>query len=174
MAKFIPIILGTGREGNKSQLVARFIMKKMQSSEIETKVITPAEVLERNFTARLGKEISSPNEKELNYQKDIMKSDAIVIVSPEYNRSFPGELKLLLDLLYPEYKGKKFFIVGVSDGPIGGARAVDSLLHVVVGLEGVPIKPNLFFTNVLEIFDESGEIKDEKFTERVEKFVKSL
>lgn len=170
---FIPILLGTGREGNQSSKVANYILNAMKEKGIETEIISPLDYLVNSFTERLGKERQF-DEKGKKYQEIIKKADSIVVVTPEYNRSFPGEIKLMIDLLYEEYKGKRFYFVGVSDGLTGGVRAVESLMHAVVGVEAVPIKPKLFFPFVLEVFDEQGNLVKEEFKDRVSRFVEGL
>lgn len=55
------------------------------------------------------------------------RADGLVIVSPEYNHGYPGEMKLMLDQLYKEYNRKPVGICGVSSGALGGARMVEQL-----------------------------------------------
>ena len=50
------------------------------------------------------------------------RSDALVIVAPEYNHGYPGMLKHVLDTNLHEYVHKAVGVVGVSAG-FGGARA---------------------------------------------------
>lgn len=170
---FIPILLGTGRTGNQSSKVANYIANVMKEKGIETEIVSPRDYLVNFFTERLGKEREFDDKGKM-YQEIIKRAESIVVVTPEYNRSFPGELKLMLDLLYEEYKGTKFYFVGVSDGLTGGVRAVESFMHAVTGVEAIPIKPKLFFPFVLEVFDEQGNLVKEEFKERVEKFVEGL
>lgn len=165
----IPVILGTGRKGNSSSNVALLIVKRIKASGNKSQLVDPNDHLKNFFTERI--DIERKGEK---YKKIIEKADSIVVVIPEYNRSFPGELKLLVDSLYMQYKGKKFYMIGVSSGGTGGSRAVESFIHVVVGLQGVPVKPNLIFPNVGDLFDKKGKLTDEKTSERVDQFVESL
>lgn len=53
--------------------------------------------------------------------------DAIILVTPEYNSSFPAPLKNALDYLYDEWQRKPVVIVGYG-GASSGTRAVHSLL----------------------------------------------
>ena len=170
---FIPILLGTSREGNQSSKISNYISSVMKEKGFETEIVSPKDYLKNFYTERLGKEREFDDTGK-KYQEIIKRADALIVVTPEYNRSFPGELKLLLDLLYEEYKGKRFYFVGVSDGLTGGVRAVESFMNAVVGVEAIPVKPKLFFPFVLEVFDEEGNLVKEEFKERVEKFVDSL
>jgi NAD(P)H-dependent FMN reductase len=60
-------------------------------------------------------------------QKKAWHADGFIIVSPEYNHSYPGELKMLLDMLFSQYAHKPVGICGVSSGAWGGTRMVEQL-----------------------------------------------
>lgn len=64
-------------------------------------------------------------------------ADAFVLVTPEYNHSFPGRLKLALDALYHEWCRKPVGFVSYG-GQSGGLRAVEALKPVVAALGMVP------------------------------------
>jgi NAD(P)H-dependent FMN reductase len=104
----------------------------------------------------------------------INKADALIIVSPEYNHGYPGELKMMLDLLYKEYAQKPVGFCGVSIGGLGGARMVEQLRQVVIELHMVPIREAIYFSIVQNLFDESGKIKDESYHNRVQAFLSEL
>ncbi|MDR1186621.1 MAG: NAD(P)H-dependent oxidoreductase [Bifidobacteriaceae bacterium] len=59
----------------------------------------------------------------------ISRSDAVVIVAPEYNGSYPGPLKTAIDLLGPEWRDKPVGLVGYS-AIDGGTRVVDALTRL--------------------------------------------
>lgn len=168
----VPVILGTAREGRRSEAVARFIQKILQENGVAAPLIDPREHLSSFVTTRVGKE----GPESSNWQKIASEASGFFVVVPEYNRSFPGELKLLIDTLYPEYFGKPFYPVGVSDGASAGIRAVEQFVGVVVGVEGIPIKSRLYFPNILDFFDEAGnfQIDEEHYREKVIKALDSL
>ena len=56
------------------------------------------------------------------------RADGYIIVTPEYNHTYPGLLKHVLDLNYKEYLHKAVGVCGVSAGPFGGVRAIEALL----------------------------------------------
>jgi NAD(P)H-dependent FMN reductase len=59
-------------------------------------------------------------------------ADRFVIVSPEYNGSIPGILKLMIDSCDPEvFKGKKVALVGVATGRAGNIRGMDHLTDIL-------------------------------------------
>ena len=102
------------------------------------------------------------------------RADAIVIVSPEYNHSFPGLLKHVLDSCLKEYIHKAAGIVGVSAGPFGGSRAIENLLPILRELGLVSIFWDVNFGNVYKAFDPSGRLLDEAYIRRAAKFIDEL
>lgn len=69
----------------------------------------------------------------------VAEADGVVFVTPEYNYSVPGVLKNAIDWASrPSYesvfKGKRCFIVSVSGGVLGGARAQGHLKYILNGM----------------------------------------
>ena len=59
--------------------------------------------------------------KDPAFARAMTEADGVIIVSPEYNHSFPGLLKHVLDSCLSEYIHKAVGIVGVSAGAFAGA-----------------------------------------------------
>ena len=116
-----------------------------------------------------GEEIKDPA-----FSEKMIRADALVIITPEYNHSFPGLLKHVLDSCLKEYIHKAAGIVGVSAGPFGGIRAIQDLLPVIRELGLVNIFWDVNFGNVSKVFDESGKLLDEAFVSRADKFLNEL
>jgi NAD(P)H-dependent FMN reductase len=95
---------------------------------------------------------------ERNWKEIVKKSQGLIIVSPEYNHSFPGELKILLDSLSDEYERIPVAICGVSIGKFGGACMIDHIKQVLVHLGMIPISLSVNFSLVKEAFMESNLI----------------
>ena len=167
---FIPVILGTAREGRQSEKVAKFILQEVLNyGEIETELIDVRDYL-IGATDRTKKfdGIKVLSEK-------FIKADGFIIVVPEYNHSYPGELKLLLDSMYwPEYEKKPAGICGVSGGPFGGARMIEQLRTVLTELKIVNIREAVYFGGVQNLFDEAGVIKDTNYHDRIKVFLDEL
>jgi NAD(P)H-dependent FMN reductase len=165
---YIPIILGTAREGRQSEKVAHFMLKELLKVNLESKII---DVRDYRIEATDGSGESSQAKK---LAEKINKADSLIIVSPEYNHGYPGELKMMLDLLYKEYAQKPVGFCGVSAGGLGGARVVEQLRQVVIELHMMPIREALYFSVVQNLFAENGEIKDESYYKKVEVFLNEL
>jgi NAD(P)H-dependent FMN reductase len=96
-------------------------------------------------------------------------------VAPEYNHSFPGLLKHVLDTCLEEYIHKAAGIVGVSAGPFGGTRVVQSLLPVLRELGLMTTFTDLNFSKVGDAFDEGGKILDQAvWSKRTTNFLDEL
>jgi len=95
---------------------------------------------------------------------EVRASDAIVFVTPEYNRSIPGVLKNALDHASRPYgqsawEGKPAGILGISVGQIGTAVAQQHLRGMLGYLDMPTLgQPEVFLQVRDGLFDERGEI----------------
>ena len=151
---FIPVILGSGREGRHSENAAKFVFEEAKEyGKFETQLIDV-----RDFGLQRT-DNSGTLEKAKTFSEVMKRADGLIVVSPEYNHGYPGELKMTLDQLYGEYNRKPIGICGVGGGA-GGARMVEQLRLVAIELQMVPIRNAVYFSNVWSLFDEQGNIKD--------------
>src|SRR5437763_4824533 len=104
----------------------------------------------------------------------VTRADGLILVVPEYNHGYPGLLKHALDMNLEEYIHKAVGICGVSAGPFGGARVIENLLPVMRELGLVAIFEDVNFGKVGTLFDERGQLLDDKFVGRVNKFLNEL
>ena len=164
----VPVILGTTRKGRMSAHAARFIV-----GQIEKRNRVTSELID---ISKLPMPIDDAGEgiKDPAFSEKMAMADALVIVTPEYNHSFPGLLKHILDSCLKEYIHKAAGIVGVSAGPFGGVRAIQDFLPVMRELGLVNIFWDVNFGNVVKVFDESGRLLDQAFMGRVDKFLNEL
>lgn len=169
MKLFIPIILGTAREGRASENVAKFVLGEMAKfTDVETELIDA-----RDYRLEATDNTES-KEKAKKLSEKISRADGLIIVSPEYNHGYPGELKMMLDMLYREYFRKPIGICGVSMGGLGGARMVEQLRLVSIELHMVPIREAIYFSNAQQLFDEGGAIKDQSYVSRFKTFMDEM
>lgn len=89
----------------------------------------------------------------------IGRADAVVVVVPEYNHSFPGPLKTAIDSLKPEWAAKPIGFVSYG-GISGGLRAVEHLRGVFAELHAVGVRETVSFALAWEQFDGDGRPKD--------------
>jgi NAD(P)H-dependent FMN reductase len=165
---FIPIILGTARRGRQSENVARFVFEQTKKrADIETELIDVCELPMKLDDA--GEQMKDPK-----FSATIQRCDGLIIVTPEYNHGYPGLLKHALDMNLEEYIHKAVGICGVSAGPFGGARVIEGLLPVMRELGLVTIFWDVNFGNVQNLFDERGNLLDQSYLRRLDKFLNEL
>jgi NAD(P)H-dependent FMN reductase len=165
---FIPILLGTARQGRESEHVAQFVLEQTKKrAGVETQLIDVR-------TLPMTLDDAGEQMKDPKFSEMIDRCDGLIIVTPEYNHSFPGLLKHALDMNLKEYIHKAVGICGVSAGPIGGARVIENLLPVMRELGLVTIFEDVNFGTVGKLFDETGKLLDDSYVRRVDKFLNEL
>jgi NAD(P)H-dependent FMN reductase len=87
------------------------------------------------------------------------RADGFIVVTPEYNHSFPAALKQAIDLANEEWRAKPVAFVSYG-GLSGGLRAVEQLRLVFAELHAVGIRDTVSFHNYWELLDEHGRLGD--------------
>jgi NAD(P)H-dependent FMN reductase len=165
---FIPVILGTARKGRRSENAARFVFEETQKrAGVETEFVDICNIPMRLDDA--GEQMKDPAFSDL-----VARADGLILVVPEYNHGYPGLLKHALDMNLKEYIHKAVGICGVSAGPFGGARVIETLLPVLRELGLVTIFNDVNFGNAARIFGEDGKLLDESFVRRIAEFLDEL
>ena len=166
---FLPVILGTSRQGRRSEHAARFVFEQTsQRTDIVTELID---------IRALPFPIDDAGEaiKNSQFSAIVERADGLIMVVPEYNHSFPGLLKHVLDTNLQEYVHKAVGVCGVSAGPFGGARMIQSLLPVLRELGLVTIFADVYFGFAGKLFDpETGNITDPAYVGRLKSFLDEL
>src|SRR5712664_3023599 len=165
---FIPVILGTPRQGRMSEHVARFVLgERSKRDEIETTLI---DIRTLSFPVTDAGEAI----KDSQFSAMMTRADALVLVVPEYNHGYPGLLKHVLDTNLKEYIHKAVGICGVSAGGLGGTRVIENLLPVMRELGLVTIFWDGNFSSVQNLVDATGRLQDPVYLKRTDKFLKEL
>jgi len=115
---------------------------------------------------------NDPEGKDPRYTEITERADAFFIVSPEYNHSFPGSLKRMLDSELKNYVHKPVAIAGASNGNWGGVRAVEALVITVRELGLAVTFTSPYFPRVQDSFDDNNQpVPDQK--ERIDKNIRA-
>lgn len=107
----------------------------------------------------------------------ITNADAVLFVTPEYNRSVPGVLKNAIDTGSRPYghsawTGKPGAIISVSPSPMGGFGANHHLRQVLVSVGVAAMgQPEAYINNADKIFDDAGKLNNDKSREFMMKFL---
>jgi chromate reductase, NAD(P)H dehydrogenase (quinone) len=114
------------------------------------------------------------------FRRKVSEFDAVLFVTPEYNRSVPGVLKNAVDVGSRPYgksvfAGKPAAIVSVSPGAIGGFGANHHLRQMLVFLDMPAMQqPEAYIGSAGNLFAEDGRLTNESTTDLLRKFMKSF
>ena len=151
----IAVLAGTTRTERKSIAAARYIADIGRS--IDNVTIIFVDPLDFTFTG----DGNDPEGKDPRYTDVTAQADAFFIVTPEYNHSFPGSLKRMLDSEFANYNHKPVAIAGVSNGNWGGVRAIQSLVPTLRRTGMVTLSWDVYFPYIQNIFDNDGRMTDD-------------
>ncbi|MBK7882670.1 MAG: NAD(P)H-dependent oxidoreductase [Chitinophagaceae bacterium] len=149
----ITIISGTHRPGSNTQKVALIYQQLLKEKGKNTDILSleGLNILRRDADfEKIEQEILIP-------------SKAFIIIAPEYNGSFPGTLKLLIDACKPPvvWHNKKVLLTGVSSGRAGNLRGMDHLTGIFNHIK-ITVHPNkLPLSGINNLLTETGTFKDE-------------
>jgi chromate reductase, NAD(P)H dehydrogenase (quinone) len=111
------------------------------------------------------------------FREKLQKSNGVVFVTPEYNRSIPGVLKNAIDVGSRPYGkssflGKPTGIVSNSPGPLGGVSAAKHLQNILPGISG-PIlgQPEIYLSGIGDAFDDKGELIKESLQAVLKQYI---
>lgn len=159
----IAVLAGTTRTKRESIHAARFVAKiGADLPGVETVLVDPVDF---DFPG----DGNDPEGKDSRYTAITERADAFFIVTPEYNHSFPGSLKRMLDSELSNYIHKPVAFAGVSNGGWGGVRAIESLVNPVRELGLVATFTDVHFPRVQNLFDDDGKLLDDGYVARVQR-----
>ena len=113
----------------------------------------------------------------LAFREKLQKSDGVLFVTPEYNRSIPGVLKNAIDVGSRPYGkssflGKPTGIVSNSPGPLGGVSAAKHLQNILPGISGLILgQPEIYLNGVGDAFNDKGELIKESMQKVLQQYI---
>ena len=123
---------------------------------------------------------SNPPEAWTTFRQRVRAADAVLFVTPEYNRSVPGVLKNALDVASRPYgqsacDGKPGAVISVSPGALGAFGANHHLRQSLVFLN-VPVmqQPEAYIGGAANLFDPAGKLVNESTREFLQKFMQAF
>lgn len=149
----ITIISGTNRKGSKTYKIAREYQLILLEKGIEAGIFSLEDIDLLHYNAAFE-----------SIENDILiPTTHFMIISPEYNGSFPGVLKLLFDNCrsHEIWFHKKALLTGVATGKAGNLRGMDHLADVLNYLK-ITVHPNKLPISVVNsIMSSEGKIIDQ-------------
>ena len=162
MSKHVTVIVGSLREGSYNRKLA-CTLTELAPEGLEFSFVRTGELPLYNPDLDEG----TPPEAWQSFRRCVGRSDAILFVTPEYNRSVPANLKNALDvgsrpMGESVWDGKPSAIVTGSPGGIGGFGANHHLRQSLVFLNAAPMQqPEAYIGNIANLFDEEGRLTNE-------------
>jgi NAD(P)H-dependent FMN reductase len=156
----LKVIVGSTRPGRASDLVTPWIVDRAQAhGAFEVELLDLRDWPLPMFTETMA---SIGDFRDPTYSEPIMRrwnqtiktGDAFLLITPEYNHSFPAVLKNALDNVFMSQglRNKPVGFVGYSAGPIAAARAVEHLAHVIIEADAVPLRNTVLVGGVNQAF----------------------
>lgn len=120
---------------------------------------------------------TNPPQTWAQFRARIKKSDAVLFLTPEYNRSIPGVLKNAIDVGSRPYgssawEKKPGGVISVSPGPSGAFGANHHLRQCLVFLD-IPVlqQPEMYLGNIGSAFAPDGTVSDKKVEDKLKGFM---
>jgi NAD(P)H-dependent FMN reductase len=159
----LAIIIGSTREGRFAPTVADWFARQAgQRDDMTVNVIDLAEArLPDILSAQPAPEVAALTPR-------LAHADAFVIVTPEYNHSFPAPLKTAIDWHSQVWLAKPIGFVSYG-GISGGLRAVEQLRQIFAELHAVTVRNTVSFHGAWTQFDAEGQPKAPDGYERMAK-----
>ncbi|SOB88706.1 NADPH-dependent FMN reductase [Streptomyces sp. 1331.2] len=153
----LAVIIASTRQGRFAPTVAHWFTRTAeQRADLDIDVIDLAE----HPLAHLGEEATPEQARHhAALTPRLAAADAFVVITPEYNHSFPAALKNAIDLHRNEWHAKPVGFVSYG-GLGGGLRAVEQLRLVFAELHAATVRDTVSFHNVWSLFDQDGEPLD--------------
>lgn len=126
----ITVISATNRPASNTEKVARYYEHALKQSGLSIHFLSltqlPASILQSDLYGQ-----RSPDMEQL-INTHIAPAEGFIFVVPEYNGSFPGILKVMLDAVSPRFwNDKHACLVGVSTGRAGNLRGMEHLTNIL-------------------------------------------
>ena len=171
MAHQIVALVGSLRKESFSLKIAN-ALSKLAPASLTLDVVTPAGISFFNQDLE-----GAPPADWLAFREKLQKSNGVLFITPEYNRSIPGVLKNAIDVASRPYGkssflGKPVGIVSNSPGPLGGVSAAKHLQNILPGIAG-PIlqQPEIYLNGVGDAFDAAGNLTKDSLKTVLQQYI---
>ena len=159
----VAVIVGSLRKDSVSRKIARAFEKLTPNLKFTELEIGNLQLFNQDLEA-------TPTAEWVKFREQVKAADAVLFVTPEYNRSMPGVLKNAVDVASRPYgssawNGKPGAVIGVSPGAIGAFGANHHLRQSLVFLNVPVLSQEAYVGNAYSLFDENGELINEATAE---------
>ena len=154
-----------------SRRLADRIVSNYAAAGVETQLLDLADLPGEVLSPGAYKEKPAPFVAE--FIEPVLAADGLHVVVPEYNGSFPGVLKLFIDLLpFPEaFERRPTAYVGLSAGRNGALRAVEQLQLIFGYRNAFNYPERIFLPESYTLFTAEGAWADPELEQRLRRQV---
>ncbi|MEV0822159.1 NADPH-dependent FMN reductase [Nonomuraea rubra] len=157
----LAVISGSLREGRYGPGIARWFTGQASAHGLfDLDVIDPADTplpAALPLSQETLMDVTGRPEEMRRLAERLERADAFVVVTPEYNHSFPAALKHLIDWHLTQWQAKPVALISYG-GQGGGIRAAEHLRQVFNELHAVTIRNWLSFDQHWTRFDADGRL----------------
>lgn len=176
----ITVISGTNRKNSECLRFAQKYMEIIrQKTSEEVKLLAMEDISHDWFHVGMYED-NGQSESIIKLQDEYMvPANKFVYVTPEYNGSFPGVVKLFIDACSVRaykatFKGKKATLVGIATGRAGNLRGMEHLTGVLNHVGTVVMPNKLPVSRIGQLMNGNGEINDAPTLRTIEKHVEEF
>jgi NAD(P)H-dependent FMN reductase len=163
MSKQVRVILGSVRPGRAGKAIADWVMKQAREydGDLSFELIDLQDVnlpfLDEPVPAKMSDDYAHEHTRQ--WSVAIKAAQALIIVTPEYNRGYPPVLKNAIDFLYKEWQDMPVALVGYGGG--GGTGALRQLREILAALDMKVLTDQVTISRIWDALDDDGNVKPE-------------
>ncbi|MCO5230881.1 MAG: NAD(P)H-dependent oxidoreductase [Chitinophagales bacterium] len=164
----ITLISCTNRPHSWTRKISDVYIKRLENKKVEFQFLDlqdlPTDILSNEMYDK-----KSPAFAQLE-KKYLIPTSKFIFIIPEYNGSYPGVLKLMIDAsdIKKSYHNKKAALVGVADGRAGNLRGMDDFTNVLNYLRINVLHSKIPISSVSKQFDTKGNFIAEETLELID------
>ncbi|MDH6490430.1 NAD(P)H-dependent oxidoreductase [Streptomyces sp. SAI-127] len=151
----VALVIGSNRHGRFGPVVADWLLDRLRDRDDLVPDIVDVAETDLPMTMAPSPEATAAL---ASVTPKLASADAFVVLTPEYNHSYPAGLKNLIDWHFTEWQAKPVALVSYG-GISGGLRAVEHLRQVFAELHAVTVRDTVSFHNAGGSFAD-GRLKD--------------
>jgi NAD(P)H-dependent FMN reductase len=154
----IAVLIGSTRPGRSGPAVARWFLGEAERGGAVQPVLVDLADADLPSALVSGAQVSR-GVRELRAR--LADADGFVVITPEYNHSFPAALKQAIDLTGKEWQAKPVAFVSYG-GRSGGLRAVEQLRQIYPEMHATTIRETVTFHGIWDYLGADGELRADK------------
>lgn len=175
MQQKIGVIVGSLRQGSYT----RMLWRALAGLAPETLALTEIEIGDLpHYNQDL--ETTTPPPAWTRFRNELIASDGVLFLTPEYNRSIPGVLKNAIDVGsrpwgHSVWNGKPAAVISASPGALGAMAGHHHLRQILYAVNlATMAHPEAYIPVVGTLFDENGELISAETRQFLSAFMQSF